>query len=89
VSHRARPPCTRWPALRRVPGRGEAQARRRRLRRLLLRTLALLEDDGVAERIRGQIDYLFVDEFQDTDRTQARILSRLARDRSGAFGRAG
>jgi len=52
---------------------------------LLLRTLAMLDDTAVLERIRRQIDYLFVDEFQDTDRTQARIIDRLARDRDGAF----
>jgi ATP-dependent helicase/nuclease subunit A len=50
---------------------------------LLLRTLALLDDTNVLERVRGQFDYIFVDEFQDTDRTQARIIDRLARDRSG------
>lgn len=52
---------------------------------LLLRTVAMLDDDAVLERIRRQIDYLFVDEFQDTDRTQARIIDRLARDRDGNF----
>ncbi len=50
---------------------------------LLVRTLKLLDDDAVLEQIRGQFDYLFVDEFQDTDRTQARIIDRLARDRYG------
>ena len=52
---------------------------------LLLRTLAMLDDGAVLERIRRQIDYLFVDEFQDTDRTQARIIDRLARDRDNAY----
>jgi ATP-dependent helicase/nuclease subunit A len=52
---------------------------------LLLRTSALLDDEAVLERVRGQFDYLFVDEFQDTDRTQARIIDRLARDRSGNY----
>ena len=52
---------------------------------LLLRTLAVLQDDSVAERVRGQFDFIFVDEFQDTDRIQAQIIDRLARDRSGAF----
>jgi ATP-dependent helicase/nuclease subunit A len=52
---------------------------------LLLRTVALLEDEVVLERVRRQFDYLFVDEFQDTDRTQARIIDRLGRDRSGAW----
>jgi ATP-dependent helicase/nuclease subunit A len=52
---------------------------------LLLRTLAVLDDESVVERVRGQFDFIFVDEFQDTDRTQAAIIERLARDRSGAF----
>ncbi len=52
---------------------------------LLVRTLAMLDDDAVLEQIRRQIDYLFVDEFQDTDRTQARIIDRLARDRYGDY----
>jgi ATP-dependent helicase/nuclease subunit A len=52
---------------------------------LLLRTLALLEDEVVLTRARGQFDFIFVDEFQDTDRTQARIIDKLARDGSGAY----
>ncbi len=52
---------------------------------LLLRTLAVLDDETVLERVRGQFDFIFVDEFQDTDRVQARIIDRLARDRSGSF----
>lgn len=52
---------------------------------LLLRTLALLDDPAVLARAREQFDYFFVDEFQDTDRTQARIIERLARDESGRF----
>src|SRR5438094_137470 len=43
---------------------------------LLLRTLALLDDQAVLERARSQYDFIFVDEFQDTDRTQARIIER-------------
>jgi ATP-dependent helicase/nuclease subunit A len=52
---------------------------------LLLRTEALLNDETVLARVRRQFDYLFVDEFQDTDRTQARIIDRLARDSEGRF----
>jgi len=52
---------------------------------LLLRTLALLDDETVLERARSQFDFIFVDEFQDTDRTQARIIEKLARDASHAF----
>src|SRR5436305_6722673 len=44
---------------------------------LLLRTAALLDDGAVLARVRQQFDYVFVDEFQDTDRVQARILERL------------
>lgn len=47
---------------------------------LLLRTLALLDDPAVLARARSQFDHIFVDEFQDTDRTQARIIDKLARD---------
>jgi ATP-dependent helicase/nuclease subunit A len=52
---------------------------------LLLRTLAVLDDPQVLARARSQFDFIFVDEFQDTDRTQARIIDRLARDESGSF----
>jgi ATP-dependent helicase/nuclease subunit A len=52
---------------------------------LLLRTRDVLADEEVVERVRGQFDFIFVDEFQDTDRIQAAIIDRLARDRSGAF----
>ncbi|HEY6140083.1 MAG TPA: UvrD-helicase domain-containing protein, partial [Thermoanaerobaculia bacterium] len=44
---------------------------------LLLRAAALLDNESVLARVRGQFDYVFVDEFQDTDRVQARILDRL------------
>jgi len=52
---------------------------------LLLRTAAVLENEIVLELIRAQFDFIFVDEFQDTDRTQARILDLLGRDRSGSL----
>jgi ATP-dependent helicase/nuclease subunit A len=52
---------------------------------LLLRTLAVLEDETVLDRVRGQFDFIFVDEFQDTDRVQAKIIDRLARDRNGTL----
>lgn len=52
---------------------------------LLIRTLAVLEDDAVAARARAAFDVLFVDEFQDTDRIQARVFERLARDEHGAL----
>jgi ATP-dependent helicase/nuclease subunit A len=52
---------------------------------LLLRTLAVLGDEAVLARARAQFDFIFVDEFQDTDRTQARIIDKLARDAGGAY----
>ncbi|HET7710582.1 MAG TPA: UvrD-helicase domain-containing protein, partial [Thermoanaerobaculia bacterium] len=52
---------------------------------LLLRTLQILGDARVLRSVRSQFDYIFVDEFQDTDRTQARILDRLSRDASGNY----
>jgi ATP-dependent helicase/nuclease subunit A len=52
---------------------------------LLLRTVAVLDDPSVLERARRQYDFIFVDEFQDTDRTQAKIIDRLARDASGRY----
>jgi ATP-dependent helicase/nuclease subunit A len=52
---------------------------------LLLRALALLGNEQVLARARTQFDFIFVDEFQDTDRTQARIIDLLARDGSDAY----
>ncbi|HYS55829.1 MAG TPA: UvrD-helicase domain-containing protein [Thermoanaerobaculia bacterium] len=52
---------------------------------LLIRTRMLLDDASALDRIRKQYDYIFVDEFQDTDRVQVEIFDRLARDRSGSF----
>src|SRR6185436_11197527 len=49
------------------------------------RTLALFDDADVLARARAQFDHVFVDEFQDTDRTQARIIDKLARDTSNAY----
>jgi ATP-dependent exoDNAse (exonuclease V) beta subunit len=51
---------------------------------LLLRTVAVLDDPAVLARARAQFDYIFVDEFQDTDRTQARNIDRLSRHASNA-----
>src|SRR5207245_9439284 len=52
---------------------------------LLLRTRKLLDNPSVLERLRNQFDFIFVDEFQDTDRIQAEILRRLATDASGSY----
>ena len=50
---------------------------------LLIRTERLLKDPAVAAEVRARIDWLFVDEFQDTDWIQASIVRRLATGRSG------
>ncbi|MGA7617032.1 MAG: UvrD-helicase domain-containing protein, partial [Thermoanaerobaculia bacterium] len=50
---------------------------------LLIRTDHLLENPEILEAARSRYDFIFVDEFQDTDRIQARIVERLSRDTSG------
>ncbi|MFN2442003.1 MAG: UvrD-helicase domain-containing protein [Thermoanaerobaculia bacterium] len=50
---------------------------------LLIRTERLLQSPAVAAEVRSRIDWLFVDEFQDTDWIQASIVRRLASGRSG------
>ncbi|HUP46962.1 MAG TPA: UvrD-helicase domain-containing protein [Thermoanaerobaculia bacterium] len=52
---------------------------------LLLRALELLQNERVLDHVRQQFDHIFVDEFQDTDRTQARIIEKLGTDRHGAW----
>lgn len=52
---------------------------------LLFRTAHLLENEKVLERLRDAFDYIFVDEFQDTDRVQADIVDKLARGSSGSL----
>src|SRR5205085_7389747 len=48
---------------------------------LELRTVAVLSDDGrLRERYSRRFDLIMVDEFQDTNPLQLRILERLARD---------
>ncbi|MBW2281741.1 MAG: UvrD-helicase domain-containing protein, partial [Deltaproteobacteria bacterium] len=47
---------------------------------LLENAARLLEQPGPRARIRAGLDQLLVDEFQDTDRTQCRILRSLALD---------
>ncbi|MEY4512406.1 MAG: hypothetical protein RLZZ450_4528 [Pseudomonadota bacterium] len=48
---------------------------------LLLLTRDLLRDhDGVRKRLQGEIDRLFVDEFQDTDPVQSELLLLLSAD---------
>lgn len=54
---------------------------------LLIKTRDLLESEReVSEQIKNTFDYILVDEFQDTDPVQARIVLRLA---EGAGKRAG
>ncbi len=54
---------------------------------LLIRSERLLRDPEIAARARERFDFVFVDEFQDTDRLQARIVERLARDDAGFLAR--
>lgn len=44
---------------------------------LLVYWRALIEDDGLAERIGGRFDHILVDEYQDTNVVQADILRRM------------
>src|SRR5512140_3450065 len=46
---------------------------------LLLRAARLVEIPSVLADLRGRFEYIFVDEFQDTDRVQARIIDALSR----------
>lgn len=50
---------------------------------LLTLTSRLLDDPHVLAEIRARYDHIFVDEFQDTDRVQARVVDLLARDADG------
>lgn len=47
---------------------------------LLTLAASLLDDPRILAEIRARYDHLFVDEFQDTDRVQAKIVDLLARD---------
>ena len=40
-------------------------------------TLRILKDDALAEELRARRDYMFVDEYQDTNYVQAAIISRI------------
>ncbi|MGK2858870.1 MAG: UvrD-helicase domain-containing protein [Thermoanaerobaculia bacterium] len=50
---------------------------------LLTLAAELLDDPRVLAEIRARYDHIFVDEFQDTDRVQAKIVELLARDDDG------
>ncbi|MCM2316839.1 MAG: UvrD-helicase domain-containing protein, partial [Thermoanaerobaculia bacterium] len=50
---------------------------------LLSLTAELLDDRRVLAEIRARYDHIFVDEFQDTDRVQAKIVDLLARGDDG------
>lgn len=69
--------------------RAWARARRKERGRinntdLLFETAVLLETDaGVARNIRRRLQALFVDEYQDTDPLQARIVRALTKDDEG------
>jgi DNA helicase-2/ATP-dependent DNA helicase PcrA len=47
---------------------------------LLLYLVQLLGDHSLSERIGGRFDHILVDEYQDTNRAQAQILSGLRRN---------
>lgn len=53
---------------------------------MMAKTLDLLNDETVAQKVRRKIKYLLVDEFQDTNEVQYRIIKRLVPeiDTSGA-----
>ena len=50
---------------------------------LLLYWLHLMENDGLAARIRRRFDHVLVDEYQDTNAVQAQILLRMRPDGEG------
>ncbi|MBI2213617.1 MAG: UvrD-helicase domain-containing protein [Acidobacteria bacterium] len=50
---------------------------------LLTLSAALLDDPRVLAQVRARYDHIFVDEFQDTDRVQAKIVDLLARESAG------
>lgn len=45
---------------------------------LIMETVSLLEDDEIASEIAGQWEYIFCDEFQDTDGIQFEFVTTLA-----------
>jgi DNA helicase-2/ATP-dependent DNA helicase PcrA len=47
---------------------------------LVLKTIELLEDDEIREAVSERWDYVFCDEFQDTDTIQFELVSRLVSD---------
>lgn len=66
------------------------EARKRRLGKLdnldlLLKCRALVEQDAVRDRVRAELQLVFVDEFQDTDPLQAHIVERVARVEDGGL----
>jgi ATP-dependent helicase/nuclease subunit A len=86
VSHRAA--VALLSLTRRFIDRADAEKRARSVADfddLLIQTMTLLENEQVLERVRQQFDFIFVDEFQDTDRLQARIIDRLGRDAKGQY----
>lgn len=79
-------------ALRRLAGRFFIWLDREKRRRgivdfddLLLETLNVLQKKEVLHDVRARLDYIFVDEFQDTDSVQSKIIELLARDAQGGF----
>jgi DNA helicase-2/ATP-dependent DNA helicase PcrA len=81
------PWCAGWQAeLRSLFSAYDAAKRRQHVLDLddLLQAWAeALADDGVARAMGGRFDHVLVDEYQDTNRLQARILQRLKPDGTG------
>ena len=53
---------------------------------LLLYFAEMLNDRGLAKEIGGRFDHVLVDEYQDTNRLQAKILRKLKPDGRGVMG---
>jgi DNA helicase II / ATP-dependent DNA helicase PcrA len=81
------PWCQPWEGeLRRLFAAYEAAKRRQQLLDLddlLLAWAEALADPGIAQAMGGRFDHVLVDEYQDTNRLQARILQRLKPDGEG------
>ncbi len=45
---------------------------------ILEKTLKLLEDSSILKSIRSRFKYIFIDEFQDTDKIQIQIINKIA-----------
>jgi len=53
---------------------------------ILIKMDMLLSDTGIRKEIQKKFRYIFVDEFQDTDRIQISILKKISSDNVSVFG---